>query len=89
MEGIESPAEAQAESLAIDSSAVANRSPRESLQGGRSRESVSQVKLAVDLVVLVDQEVTVRHGKCPLDAIGREDIERGEPIGGFAKLHHQ
>ena len=43
----------------------------------------------VDLVVLMDQEVAVRHRRRPPDAVGREHVELREAVGCFAEFHHQ
>ena len=46
-------------------------------------------QLAVDLVVLVDDEVPVGDGQCPFDAVGGEHVEPRQPVRGLAELHHQ
>jgi hypothetical protein len=46
-------------------------------------------QFSVDLVVLVDDEVTVRNRENPLDSLGRQHTEPGQPLGGLPQFRHQ
>jgi len=65
----------------------------EALQRDLPRRQISRERQpgepAVDLVVLMDDEVAVRDRECPLDPVRRQDLVPGQPVGCFTELHHE
>jgi hypothetical protein len=63
---------------------------KEALQGDFPLGQISRERqpgqFAVDLVVLVDDEVAVRDGQRPVDAFGCQNVQPGQPVGRLAQF---